>query len=334
MTVSDCKESVNFGRRARERQARFREESSLPVFPVGRRHGHLLASGYEDQNLYPTLRGDNGARRFFEVRNIRWWQDARNGDDSNGQRPTRNMASSQVACVNFLLPLTEVPDALPAVLRAVDDDVTGIVPIEDQHTRSPVEFEWIGLGHALEGPTVKTRGANSTSVDAFMIARTRAGRRAYLMEWKYVEEYSPRDLGEGSRGETRRRRYAQLYADSPNFNDRAPLDAWLFEPFYQILRLRLLADRMVRDRELGVSEAKVLVVVPEGNRAYRERITSPWLTTAFPNQTVSDIVRETLVDPDNTYATVSQSTLAGAVREHCAEAAASWSAYHRDRYGW
>ena len=112
------------------------------------------------------------------------------------------------------------------------------------------------------------------------------------------------------------------------------LDAWLLEPFYQIMRLRLLADRMVRDRELGVSEAKVVVVVPEGNRAYRERVTSLWLATAFPNRAVSDIVRGTLVDPDSTYATVSQSTLAGAVREHCVEAVASWSAYHRDRYGW
>ena len=334
MTVTEGRKTVDFGRRARERQARFREQSSLPVFPVGRRHGHLLASGYEDGNLFPTLRGDNGARRFFEVRNIRWWQDARNGDDSAGKRPTRNMASSQVACVNFLLPLTEVPEALPAMVRTLDNDVTDIVPIEDRNSRAPIEFEWIGLRHALEGPAVKTRGANSTSVDAFMIARTPTGRRAYLMEWKYVEEYSPKDLGEGSKGETRRRRYAQLYAESPTLNGKAPLDAWLFEPFYQIMRLRLLADRMVRDRELSVSEAKVLVIVPEGNGAYRERITSPWFATAFPNRTVSDVVRETLVDPDSTYATVCQSVLAGAVREHCAEAAASWSAYHRDRYGW
>ena len=79
MKASDARKNVYFGTRARERQARFREASSRPVFPVGRRHGHLLASGYEDQNLYPTLRGDNGARRFFEVRNIKWWQDARNG---------------------------------------------------------------------------------------------------------------------------------------------------------------------------------------------------------------------------------------------------------------
>ena len=52
------------------------------------------------------------------------------------------------------------------------------------------------------------------------------------MEWKYVEEYSPKDLGESSRGETRRRRYARLYAESPAFNGKAPFEAWLFEPFY------------------------------------------------------------------------------------------------------
>ncbi len=100
------------------------------------------------------------------------------------------------------------------------------------------------------------------------------------------------------------------------------------------MRLRLLADRMVRDGELGVSEAKVVVVVPDGNRAYRERITSPWFATAFPNLSVPDIVRETPVAPDSIHATVSQSTLADAVRQHCADAVASWSAYHRDRYGW
>ena len=334
MTVREGRGPGSFGRLARERQARFREQSSLPRYSGGRRHGHLLASGYEEENLYPTLRGEDGASRFFEIRRIKWWQDARNGDDSKGKRPTRNMASSQIACVNFLLPLIEVPEAVPAMLRVVDDDVTGIVPIEDRHTRSPVELEWIGLGHALEGPAVTTRGANSTSVDAFMIARTPAGRRAYLMEWKYVEEYSPKDLGEGSKGETRRRRYARLYAESPSFNGRAPLDAWFFEPFYQIMRLRLLADRMVRNREFGVSQAKVVVVVPAENRTYRERITSPWFATAFPNRTVSEIVHATLLDPDSTYATISQSTLADAVRAHCAEAAASWSAYHRSRYGW
>ena len=154
--------------------------------------------------------------------------------------------------------LVEIPGALTAVLQAIDDDVTGVVEIVHEGTSSPVELEWIGPDHALEGPSVKSRGANSTSVDAFMVAETNAGRRAYLMEWKYVEEYRTEDKGQGRSGETRRARYAHLYADSPSFNGKVPFDAWLFEPFYQLLRLRLLADRMVRNREVGYRRPRSL----------------------------------------------------------------------------
>ena len=59
------------------------------------------------------------------------------------------------------------------------------------------------------------------------------------------------------------------------------MDELLYDPFYQLMRLRLLADRMVRDRELGVSEAKVVVVVPRGNTVYRRRITSPPWPSGF-----------------------------------------------------
>ena len=34
------------------------------------------------------------------------------------------------------------------------------------------------------------------------------------------------------------------------------MDDFLYEPFYQIMRQRLLSDRMVRERELAVYEAK------------------------------------------------------------------------------
>ena len=326
--------SANYGRTERERQARFRENLTTPTDALGRRYRYLLALGREEENLYPSLRDENGACRYFAERNIKWWQAGVSGDASEGKYPTRNMASSQIACVNFLLPLVEIPGALTAVLQAIDHDVTGVVDIVHEGTASPVELEWIGLGNALEGPTVKSRGANSTSVDAFMIAATPAGRRAYLMEWKYVEEYRTEDKGEGRQGDTRRRRYAHLYDESRCFNGMAPFGAWLFDPFYQILRLRLLADRMVRNAELGVSEAKVVVIVPDCNLAYRERITSPWFASRFPSQSVSDIVRKTLIEPDRDYASVSQASLAGAVRAKCKQAAESWSTYLRMRYGW
>ena len=324
----------NFGVLERKRQAAFRTGLTTPTDAIGLRHDYLLALGCEEENLFPTLRGENGALQYFADRSIKWWQAGVSGDASDGKRPTRNMASSQIACVNFLLPLVDIPGALTAVLQAIDGDVTGVVDIEHQRTTSPVELEWIGLDHALEGPGVKSRGANSTSVDAFMVAETPGGRRAYLMEWKYVEEYRTEDKGQGRSGETRRGRYAHLYADSPSFNRKAPFDAWLFEPFYQILRLRLLADRMVRNRELGASEAKVVVVVPEGNRAYRERITSPWFQGKYPDQTIFEIVRQTLIQPYHAYASISPSSLAASVRRRFGATAASWSCYQQERYGW
>ena len=162
----------SFGRRERKRQAAFRKGLTIPTDAIGLKHDYLLALGCEEENLFPTLRGEDGALRYFAERNIKWWQARVSGDASDGKRPTRNMASSQIACVNFLLPLVDIPGALTAVLKAIDDDVTGVVAIEHEGTSSPVELEWIGLGHALEGPGVTSRGANSTSVDAFMVAET------------------------------------------------------------------------------------------------------------------------------------------------------------------
>ena len=330
----------SFGDAARRRQAHFRntsptisEQGPSPSDDQGRRHGHLLALGHEDENLYPSLRGASGARRFFKRRSIKWHRSVRSGDTSSEDGPTRNMASSQIACVNFVLPLTEIRGAVAAAVRAIDSDVRNIADIRHEGVTSPVEFEWIGLERSLEGGT--TRGANNTSVDAFAVADTGAGRRAYLMEWKYVEDYkSSADKGLGDKGETRRRRYAGRYtAESSAFSGAVPMDELLYDPFYQLMRLRLLADRMVRDRELRVSEAKVVVVVPRCNTVYRRRITSPPLAERFPQlETVSDVMRATLKHPDRV-ASVCPSMLLEAVERECGAAVSSWAAYMRERYG-
>ena len=167
----------------------------------GRQYGYMLALGYEDENLYPPLRGVEGVRRVFDERAVRWWRHC-GFEDTAINGPTRNMASSQIACVNFVLPLAEIENGLLALLAAIDDDVTDIVTIENPAvgTSSPVELEWIGLSHALEGETETRRGEYSTSVDAFLVAQTRKGRRGYLLEWKYTESYARTTRGRGERG--------------------------------------------------------------------------------------------------------------------------------------
>ena len=308
------------------------------------RNPHLLSLGCEEENLYLGARGSGGAIDFFSQRGIKWWKSSRSGDDVEAEGPTRNMASSQVACVNFLLPLARIPGALLSALSAIDDDVRAIVDIHHEGNTSPVEFEWIGLDRSLEGG--RTRGAQNTSIDAFLVAETEAGRRrAYLLEWKHVEQYlrtTPDFKGKGKSGETRRRRYCDRYrAPFSSFNpDVAPeLDEFLYEPFYQIMRQRLLADRMIHRRELDVTEAKVVVVVPEQNRAYRSiahggKTTSPPLLRRFPRlETVDEVMRAALKDPDAQFDMLAPTTLLDAVIRVHRDETVAWAHYWRERYG-
>ncbi len=336
---------------AKERQHCFRDSSptvseggSQPTDDKGLRNPHLLAVGREEDNLYPDIRGTGGAVDFFRQRNVKWWKSARSGDDTRVDGPTRNMASSQVACVNFLLPLAAIPGALSAVVRSLDDDVRAVVDIPHEGRSSQVEFEWLGLPRSLEGGT--TRGAQNTSVDAFLIAETTTGRRrAYLLEWKYVEQYlrtRPEFKGDGKSGDTRRRRYAAPFHapfSSLNPGTAPDMDDFLYQPFYQIMRQRLLADRMVQQRELEVDEAKVVVVAPEGNRAYRavsggRAVTSPTLAQRFPDlETVEEVMRASLKDPNAQFKMVSPSLLLDGVVRSLPDETVEWAGYWRERYG-
>ena len=342
---------TDFEHSAKRRQQQFRDASPTvsdrgrsPTDEKGLRNPHLLALGCEVENLFPGIRGEGGAIGFFSQRRIKWWNSPVSGDAGRSDGPTRNMASSQLACVNFLLPLASIPGALLEVLRALDDDVVDVVNIcHGEHT-SPVEFEWIGLGQSLEGGSV--RGAQNTSIDAFLVAVTSSGaRRAYLLEWKYVERYlssRPEFKGEGTKGDTRRRRYAERYRALSSSFDPATvpdLDDFLYEPFYQIMRQRLLADRMVNERELGIDEAKVVIVVQEQNWAYRtisdgSATTSPPLPQRFPGlETVEEVLRAALKNPDGEFDMVAPRSLLNAVSQRFPGATAEWAGYWRERYG-
>lgn len=110
------------------------------------------------------------------------------------------------------------------------------------------------------------------------------------------------------------------------------MNALLYGDFYQLMRNRLLADRMVANAELGVSDAKVVLVIPEGNSAYLQ---PHYLGDRFPDMgtTVPEVFRATLKDPDRAFATVTPSRLLEAVERECGTAVSDWSAYMRERYG-
>ena len=333
-----------FGADARSQQSRYR--ATLPVSArdpaddKGQRHGHLLALGSEIENLVPDLRGPDGALSFFRARRIKWWRNARSGDGRGGG-PTRNLASSQVACVNFLLPLARRPAALLTLMQRIDPEVIDLISLPDPGGAepSPVEFEWVGWDAPIEGGRL-SRGAMQTSADAVVVGRTAGGLRAFVFEWKYCEEYlRPEDKGEGSSGDTRRRRYTARYAavDSA-FRGDVPLDEYLFEPFYQLLRLRLLADEIRRSGfapGMPVRDARVVVVCPAANEDYRLAVASTPLARRFPAlPTVERIMQATLHDPRDLVIVDSEMLVQALRASPVAPDIGGWLDYHALRYGW
>lgn len=336
-----------FGVTARREQARFRASLSAaaqqPDDDKGKRNPHLLAHGHELENLFPGIRGAGGALAFFAERGIPWWTSARSGDrvpDATYVGPTRNLASSQVSCVNFLLPLASVPGALLALLQAIDADVTNVETIVDSKGLAAlVEFEWVGWREPLEGGRM-TRGANQTSLDALLVARTTGGRRAYLIEWKYCEEYlRPEDKGQGRPGDTRKARYRHLYTSpTSSFNGALPFEDLLYEPFYQLMRMLLLGDRMLTEgvtEALRVEDMRVVVVCPTANVDYRRVVPATPLGRRSPaGAAVRDAMRVALKDPrrlevvaqDELVARLRSGPLSGRLKP--------WLDYHALRYGW
>jgi hypothetical protein len=336
-----------FGTAARRQQAYFRGSLSAaaqePADDKGKRNPHLVAQGYEIENLFPSLRGVGGALPFFADRKIRWWTNGRSGDrvvDASYAGPTRNLASSQVSCVNFLLPLASIPGALLALLRELDADVVDVEEIVDgEGHESPVEFEWVGYREPLEGGRI-TRGTSQTSIDALLVARTTTGHRAYLVEWKYCEEYLyPKDEGEGRSGNTRKARYRHLYAaPTSSFNGKLPFEELLFEPFYQLMRMILLADRMLVEgvtEMLRIDDVRVIVVCPTANVDYRRVVPTTPLGRCWPGEnTVRDAIRAGLKDPRR-FDVVAQDDLAARMRRGpLSHELKAWLDYHALRYGW
>jgi hypothetical protein len=117
-----------------------------------------------------------------------------------------------------------------------------------------------------------------------------------------------------------------------------PLEEFLFEPFYQLMRLRLLADEVERTGigpGLAVADTRVVVVCPEANRDYRLAASSTPLARRYPDlTTVEEVMRATLRDPVGIAVASSEALVAGLRAWERADTIGSWLDYHAGRYGW
>jgi hypothetical protein len=286
--------------------------------------GYRLKAANRQLNLAPSIRDEVDAY-FGSPRNIAWHTHANHG------------LSSQVCCLNFMLPLAVNPAILGQVIgSALNLSPLKMLPVEDGPDGHPyyVGFEWIGCENYLDEWPVKgtaMRGAHVTSSDAFVRFEYKGEIQAVLIEWKYTEKYGqPLDpIGNGER--TRRYRDKIFAPNGPVKADRGlKIQDFFWEPFYQMLRQQMLAWRMERGREDGAERVSVLHISPSENLPLH-KVTAPALRHLGADAFA--VFRGLLVQPENFVSrTIEEVFWPFLQAKHSDAETATWSRYLRSRY--
>jgi hypothetical protein len=285
-----------------------------------------IPSDLSQENLFPLIRED--ALRYFSDHGIAWHQGAAGG-------PSNHLCDSQVCCVNFLFPFADNPGELLELLRPVFPSAASMLPVEDSMY---VTFEWIGnqnyLGERVGKHGHRTRGANCTSADAIVRFRAKTGEaRVVLIEWKYTESYSAEPKRFADSGTDRLEIYRALLErpDCPiHLPAGMPLDALFYEPFYQLMRLQLLAHEMELHKDLDATAVSVLHISPRQNVALGS-VTSPALQGLGTD--VVDVWLRIVQDPGR-FTHVETQSLFAHLRPASYSALAEWWEYISQRYRW
>lgn len=297
-----------------KRQDNFAEEeknrvAGLPMFNgkmngvfMGKPRTHCFKNRKE--NLHAGVY--DASMEYFEEHKIKWWT----GRGEVGPYPTCNAMSSQIACINYLFPFIQDKTCCLSILKNIDSNFTEVLPVSTfKGNDAFIDFEVVGINaHINEG--TKTRGANCTSIDAFMRG-IRDGKVCIVpIEWKYIEKYGNENKAEGDSGKTRKKRYTELIMadDSPINQEIQQLNLY-YEPFYQLMRQTLLVNEMVRLKDYDAEEYLHVHVIPNGNRQLLSK-KYDWTDTLGLEQTWKSYLSE----PER-YKVLSPNDLIGSIGE-------------------
>jgi len=301
-----------------------------------------LADGHSAENLHESIR--KAAIQYFRDRKITW-------HDGLGNRrlPSNHLCCSQSCCVNFLYPLVQRPDFIKAIFGKYYPGMEAPLPIVKDEplpdgTHPFMAFEWIGtrdyLGEAIRKKMSRTRGANFTSADfAFRFKENNGHVHLVLGEWKYTEAYGRTYKGSGSSGDIRKTNYIGFFQDSKGvFNknsDKDKLyDSLFYEPFYQLMRLQLLAQAMEASdgKEMDAEKVSVLHISPETNEEFRKNVAPDYLKSKFPRKDVIEIWKELV--PEEKFISISVEDLLGNILRNVGDDNKEWIDYLKTRYDW
>lgn len=305
--------SPDFVAQEKERQAHFFDTA---VAKAELRLPYVLQQACRRLNLWEGIR-DQASAYFGPPRNIAWHTHACSG------------LSSQLCCLNFLMPLASRPELLGEIVgRALGRQGVRMLPVEGgPHF---VGFEWIGVRDYLGewGESGKgTRGAQVTSADAVVRFEADGRVETLLIEWKYTESYGKAPDPKSEVERIRRYQDKAFFPEGPFRADPGlEIQDLFWEPVYQMARQQMLAWQMQQAREDGADRVSVLDVSPLGNQALH-KVTPPKLRDR--GEDVFEVFRGLLARPEDFVSLSLEDAFGPMIEKHKAE---PWAGYLLARY--
>ena len=199
-----------------------------------------------------------------KFKEIKWWK---------SRKPTGNMCSSQVACINHLFSFRDNRDAVLAILNALPGHKGKFEDVETYNGHY-ISFE-VESDYARE--RMGEYPQHPTQIDALILAKDTDGKRWIIpIEWKYTESYGPKSLYKEERGN----RYNGFISTIGCFKeDKIKVEdlknsLFYINPFHQMMRQTLWAKLLTSDecteKELKAEEYLHVFVAPNANeRLYK-----------------------------------------------------------------
>lgn len=219
------------------------------------------------KNLFKSIRND--ALLYFELNNIVWWKQYEDLYFPNG-----NTLSSQIHCLNHLFAIRADHDAVLKIIQTVLPDIAEIEasPIDEKFcimdkypykTPSYISFEFTYNNKELLHERCNQRGANCTSVDAFVYAVNKEKKHILIaIEWKYTEAYEKTDDNKADYA-TVENRYRELAENSSILGGWKDLYNW--DPQYELARQALLMEQIIDNKPFKGDDYRQIVVCPQNN---------------------------------------------------------------------
>ena len=225
------------------------------------------------RNLFGPIR--RSALAYFELNDIEWWRQSEEHYFPNG-----HVLSSQIHCLNHLFAIRADKDAVRKIIQAILPEITEILPspIDEQFcimeefpykTPSYISFEFTYENKTLLNERCNKRGANCTSVDAFVYAKDKDGKHVLIpIEWKYTEAYEKTDDKKIKKSIVEERYLGKINAEKSHLKEWQ--DSYYWDPHYELARQSLLVEQIIQKQLFEADYYQHIVVCPVENTEMRE----------------------------------------------------------------